>query len=206
MKGIKNGAMLLLVLLSCKRENVVESKSSEKIIISASCRLDSTAYQASIQNIVFNLTGIPYSMQNKTDCSGIFYKSLEQFKSANCPKSTIPKITQYRSSDDFAFYLSKQNRLHTTLSVGYDDWLRIGTVLFYGYSKKRVNHVALVTAVNKNAQGIIESYSIFHGRKPGIASSVSKVKLRATSSSPAKALALWDQQVLAYAYIEDFID
>lgn len=199
-----NFLCLVLAFVACRNTFVSHKEPQTNIQITNSCALDTSAYNLSLNSITNNLIGLPYSQVNRTDCSGIIYKVLQQFK-GNCAEAVIPNIQEYRSSADLAYFLTKQNLFIPCDKLTGVDELRIGATMFYGYKREKINHIALVVNVERNDTGKAISYTVFHGRKPGIPASLTTIQIKDKTENYANALALWNQEFIGHGFIEDFI-
>lgn len=136
------------------------------------------------------LSGTPYSEENKTDCSGMFHKMLDKIR-IDCPRAKFPSIANARDSRSLAAWYHDNGSFKIIRDPAVNsELIQVGAVMFYGYQDKRdvydfqnidmktlttrgegINHVSIVTSVNR-VNGVLESYSMFHGRRPGVAASV----------------------------------
>ena len=127
--------------------------------------------------------GTPYSVANKTDCSGMFHKVLGDVQKA-CPQAKLPLLNDARSSRDLARWYHDNGEFQIIRdSEKSGHLIHPGAVMFYGQSGKiynqktltieemttageGVNHIGVVTEVEVK-DGKIVSYQLFHGRRPG---------------------------------------
>lgn len=130
------------------------------------------------------LSGTPYSQANKTDCSGMYHKLLDELRKG-CPEGEMPLIDKARSTRDLAAWYHKKGQFQIVRDpAAMEEWIQPGAVMFYGYGKrlgqyndrnliidsltvrgKGINHVSIVTSV-KRVDGQVVSYKMFHGRNP----------------------------------------
>lgn len=123
---------------------------------------------------------LPYDASKLQDCSGIFHQVLQHVKSA-CPDHRYPAPSEARSSRALArWYHDHGNFTTIEDAVAQRNLIRPGMVMFYGRSGKKysdidinvlsreVEHVGIVTEVEKNAAGNVVDYVLFHGRQPGV--------------------------------------
>lgn len=137
-----------------------------------------------------SLTGTPYSQANKTDCSGMFHKMLNILRK-DCPDARLPTIDNSRHTRAIALWYYKNGDFKIIRNPAKkEELIQVGSVMFFGYQNRRnkydlkkmnidtlttqgigINHVAIVTSV-KRVNGVLESYTMFHGRRPGKPASV----------------------------------
>ena len=130
------------------------------------------------------LSGTPYSQANKTDCSGMYHKLLNELRKG-CPEGKMPKIGEARSTRGLAAWYHKQGQFQIVQDpAAMENWIQPGAVMFYGYGKrlgqynesnlridsltvrrKGINHVSIITSVKREG-GQVVSYKMFHGRNP----------------------------------------
>ena len=154
------------------------------------CNDNSFDLEAAVNNAAQQLSGTPYSQENKTDCSGMFHKAINTIR-AVCPDAGLPTIEEARSSRDIAgWYHKNGDFLIVRDPAQSQDLIQPGAVMFFGYGSRLgqynfqsmtidtlmtrnvgINHVAIVTSV-KRVDGVVESYEMFHGRSPGKPASV----------------------------------
>jgi hypothetical protein len=138
---------------------------------------------------------IPYSSAAMADCSGIFLRVLDSLKQF-CPNQAYPNPARYRSSRDLAKWYHEQGRLQLIANpLEHTDQLRAGMVLFYGQRKSLggkqslenligaggINHLGLVLGVQKDEQGEIINYALFHGLRPGKPAAITRFHYRKPS-------------------------
>ncbi|MEM7375171.1 MAG: hypothetical protein AAF587_41640 [Bacteroidota bacterium] len=117
-----------------------------------------------------------------TDCSGIFHRLLDSLKE-RCPEAKYPSKS-YRSSRALAQWYHEQGSLVLLPQPETrTELIRPGAVLFYGgrgdqlaeddftighlTSSEGINHVGIVTTIKRNSSGVVETYKLFHGLRPG---------------------------------------
>lgn len=138
-----------------------------------------------INTSVKKWTGTIYSQEKGTDCSGIFHKVINDLRK-HYPNEKFPKFKIDRSSRDLAaWYHTNSNFSFIRNPEDNGKLIKPGMIMFYGKGgmsydlqsmtiktltdPNGVNHVGIVTAVNKDHEGNVISYDIFHGlneRKP----------------------------------------
>lgn len=123
-----------------------------------------------------NLT---YDQSTANDCSGTFIR-LNQFLNNFCPNDYFPSFEKARSSRDLVqYYQEKGNLVLINDPLSADSLIKPGAIMFYTKSnrggdlnivpdslQKFVNHVGVVYEVTTNDDGVVEKYSLFHGRNP----------------------------------------
>lgn len=122
-----------------------------------------------------------YDAGNLADCSGMFHRFLQEI-AVPCSNLIFPKPQEARSSRDLArwFYNNTQFKLIFD-AEDQKDLIKPGAIMFYGNSGQAydnftaddlfvsgtgINHVGIVVNVEKDAQGNITNYHLFHGRNP----------------------------------------
>lgn len=176
---------------------------------------------AETNKIAKELSGIDYVVDSaaKADCSGIFHRVLDKFKSV-CPDVKLPAFNKARDSRSLAAWYEKNGNLKIVRNPAKEaDLIQPGTVMFYGYGKRLhhydfqkmtmdtltlrqvgINHIAIVTSVNR-VDGELLSYELFHGRSPGKKSDITTSQ-KVPSSRSRKDLPMygnWDEPWLAVA-------
>ncbi|MFN0035152.1 MAG: hypothetical protein ACKVUS_08800 [Saprospiraceae bacterium] len=117
------------------------------------------------------------------DCSGIFFRLLEEFAQKRCPDYPYPSPKSARPCRLIAQWFFE----HKNFSLIEDpmekrNLIKPGAVMFYGRpgqsfknmtiermcgSSGAIFHVGVVTAVEKDAEGNVSKYTLFHGRTTG---------------------------------------
>ncbi len=120
------------------------------------------------------------------DCSGIFHRVLKKVAAKiepNCSQYIFPSL-QARSSKNLArWYHDHNNFILIGNPQEAGNLIKIGTVVFYGQQGKRykkptinlltsregVQHIGLVVEVERDANGKLLNYGLFHGHgKTGV--------------------------------------
>lgn len=163
-----------------------ETPKQPEIVIVDPCGNTSFDLMENINKSVVKLEGTPYSRELKNDCSGIFHQVLDGMR-ADCPDAIIPTIDQARSSRNIAVWYASHGELKIIRDPSSEgDLIQPGKVLFYGHASHAssynyktmtidtlakqgtgINHVAIVTDVTRDENGVLQSYVIFHGRNEG---------------------------------------
>lgn len=123
-----------------------------------------------------------YGESPLSDCSGIFHRVLDSMKT-RCPEGSYPSKI-YRDSRSLAKWYHEQNNLRLVVDAEeMANLIQPGAVLFYGGREDKhsaeeiniahltspggINHVGIVTSIEKNASGELQNYHLFHGLRPG---------------------------------------
>ncbi|MEM9920207.1 MAG: toll/interleukin-1 receptor domain-containing protein [Bacteroidota bacterium] len=125
---------------------------------------------------------LQYKHENLADQSGIVHRFLKEVK-AKYPDVKIPPVSDYRRSYEIAAWYQEQNKL-TVINDALADREKIvlGAIMFYGktgtdYSdieaaqlttQGLISSLGIVTEVNKDDNGEIIGYVLFHARRPGV--------------------------------------
>ena len=149
---------------------------------------------------------ISYREEPLSDCSGITHRVLGGIE-ARCPDAVVvPPVEEARSSRQLARWYADQSMLVALPSLAeVDAWLVPGAVVFYGRPHHRglvvdeIQHVAVVTEVERDEAGRVARYTLFEGRKPGTVASFTHAHAR--GSSPP--LGNGDEPLVALAFISD---
>ena len=168
---------------SIRQESSSSTKEKQK-----SCQEGSTYLANSVAEIAENLSAqqLGYNSLPFTDCSGIFHRVLDSLR-LRCPEQAFPDKS-YRSSRDLAKWYHEQGQLILVFdALNNSDLIKPGAVLFFGGSGAEwgdaftleqivgpggINHVGIVTFVEKDSHGIVQSYRLFHGLRPGKAAQI----------------------------------
>lgn len=135
---------------------------------------------------------LDYNVEPFSDCSGIFIRVLDSLN-RRCPGHDFPNPQTYRDSRGLAQWYHEQKlliRVIEPLDMG--KYIKPGAVMFYGgrgmnmdtiqtedlFQHGGINHVGVITEVKKDKEGIVESYSLFHGQRPGKMASTTKYHKR----------------------------
>lgn len=122
-----------------------------------------------------------YNVQPFTDCSGIFHRVLDSIN-RRCPDHAFPNPNAYRSSRGVGkWYSEKGNFIQITDPENEWAYIKPGAVMFYAsgsidpkaiqkealFKQGGIRHVGVVVAVEKDPDGVVSSYTLFHGRTTG---------------------------------------
>jgi hypothetical protein len=135
--------------------------------------VQSTARRLAAQRIV-------YDSATLADCSGMVHRVLEKVEQ-RCDDVARPELTVARSARAIAAWYAQQGKLTTVLdSIDADEALAPGAIAFFGAPGKvdvpleRIFHIGVVYDVQRNERGEVESYRMFHGRRPGKVASITR--------------------------------
>lgn len=123
-----------------------------------------------------------YSRELMQDCSGIFYRLLDEFAKKKCDGYQYPDPKSARPARMIAkwFFDNKNFKLVKDPMVS-RNMIKPGAVMFYGAPGKKYHdtgieqlsqqggifHVGVVTSVTRDADGNVTQYTLFHGRSTG---------------------------------------
>ena len=122
---------------------------------------------------------LKYDQATANDCSGTFIR-LNRYLNTFCPQEPFLTFGVGRSTRDLVKYYYDIDQLILIKDpIASDSLLQPGTVMFYTYSNRGgklnitrknmqslVNHVGIITEVEKNDAGVVTGYKLFHGRNP----------------------------------------
>ena len=156
-----------------------------------------------------------YKSEPLSDCSGMFHRVLKSVH-AQCPNAVYPAPEDARSSRGLAKWFHDNGRLtiiNDAKTAGH--MLRPGAILFFGSSGVKytnptidilansggVQHISVVTAIDEDDAGIVQGYTMFHGRSTGkIASRTKGNPLQPKRDLPP--YGNWKQELVAVAYLK----
>ncbi len=159
---------------------------------------------------------ILYNSQPLSDCSGIFLRLCRDLKEV-CSNFNLPQPKNGRDGRRLAKWFYDQDRLILIQDArSNDDLIRPGAVMFYGRRNKTyahpdikqitasegVEHMGVVTAVKRDAEGQVVNYTLFHGRSTGKIASRTTHHHRDPSREDIPAYGNWNQQWVAVAYLD----
>jgi hypothetical protein len=152
------------------------------------------------------------------DCSGIFHQTVNFVKS-KCDNAAYPDPAVARDSRSLAkWYSDQKNLVIIDDPVKRANLIKPGSVMFFGssgkqypnnltvaqlasYNPKGVEHIGVVTKVEKDEQGNVVGYEMFHGRRPGVHAQRSFYHNIKPPRLGYPVLGNWNQQWLAVANI-----
>jgi hypothetical protein len=145
---------------------------------------------------------IPYSSGNLADCSGMAHRVLKSLVS-RCEDVLKPTLHEARSAAAMAAWYQGRGRLKRTPDLdAIDQALVPGAIAFFSAPHSRskqlnqVHHIGFILEVERDADGKVLSYTMFHGRSPGIPAGITTDHSR--SRSPA--LGNGRESLVAVAY------
>lgn len=152
-----------------------------------------------------------------SDCSGMFHRLLQQMKEA-FPAFVYPEVTEARSSRALAQWYHARGGLHIIGNAADSGHLiKPGAVLFFGQVGKKyqnpsielltaygqgIMHIGTVVDVEKDEQGQVIGYTMFHARGRGKIASHTHHYRSNPQNSGLPAFGNWRQQLVAIAYID----
>lgn len=144
------------------------------------------AITAKALEVTKKLEGLDYSRHGPDlrDCSGIFHQVLSGIRDS-CPHFEGPEAGSSRTTGGIAkWYAAKNQLVLVRKALRQDELIQPGTVLFYGEQNKtyralsqektlhKISHLGIVVSVERNRDGSVAHYKLFHGRRPGRSASV----------------------------------
>lgn len=152
-----------------------------------------------------------------SDCSGMFHRLLQQMKEA-FPAFVYPEVLEARSSRALAQWYHGRGSLHIIEDAAASGQLiKPGAIMFFGqvgkkYSRPSIEqlttygqgimHIGTVIDVEKDEQGQVVAYTMFHARGRGKPASHTRHYLQRPNNSSLPAFGNWRQQWVALAYID----
>lgn len=156
-----------------------------------------------------------------SDCSGMFHRLLQQMKEA-FPAFTCPEVAEARSSRALAQWYYNRGALHIVEDpAGSGPLIRPGAILFFGQPGKKypnptigqlatygegIMHIGTVVDVEKDEQGGVIGYTMFHARGRGKPASHTRHYLRHPGNPALSPFGNWRQPLVAVAYIDTLQD
>lgn len=158
---------------------------------------------------------ILYNSRSLSDCSGIFLRVCQTLASS-CPEEEFPTPKEARDGRKLAKWYHDRGRLTLIQDAKSSSKLiKPGAVMFFGRRNRTyepvslkkitasdgIEHIGIVTAVEKNAEGVITNYTLFHGRSSGKFASRTTHHHLNPSRDDIPAYGNWNQQWVAVASI-----
>ncbi len=152
------------------------------------------------------------------DCSGIFHR-ISRYVKGKCENYKYPDPKVARDSRTLSGWFYDQENLKLVEDPVADrNLIRPGSVMFFGGTGKRfsnltieqlsapypngiVEHIGVVTEVNKNDEGEVVGYVMMHGRRPGVFAQRSHYHNIDPPRLGYPPLGNWNQQWIAIGYI-----
>ena len=123
-----------------------------------------------------------YSRELMQDCSGIFYRMLDEFAKKKCDGYQYPDPKSARPARMIAkWFYDNKNFLLVKDPMASRNLIKPGAVMFYGAPGRKYHdtgieqlsqqggifHIGVVTSVARDADGNVIQYTLFHGRSTG---------------------------------------
>jgi hypothetical protein len=136
----------------------------------------------------FDAQRLRYSSGALQDCSGMAHRMLRKL-GGRCEGVDRPAVRKARSSRDLARWYAKRGMLtQIKRTEDADAALVVGAIAFYLAPRRSarggfdgVHHVGIVVDIERDAQGRVTQYSLFHGRRPGVPAGISSDHTRTRS-------------------------
>lgn len=156
-----------------------------------------------------------YNSEELSDCSGIFHRVLLSLKKQS-PGYDYPNPEQFRDTRDLARWYHQHGDLLLIKDALADaDLIKPGAVLFFGhrdtvymdftaedlFGPRGIEHMGVVVSVEKDADGKVSSYKLFHGQTYGKIASVTNHHKRKPTRANLPPLGNSNQQWVAFARI-----
>lgn len=168
--------------------------------LKSSCERKKLNLAIPVNIIAANITkdSLVYNQEPFSDCSGVFLRVLDSLKK-RCPNHDFPNPESYRDSRALARWYHEQGKLiRVKTPLEMDTYIKPGVVMFYGgrgaenetltlddlFAHGGINHVGVITAVEKDNSGKVSGYSLFHGQRPGKLASTTKYHKREYRNRP----------------------
>jgi hypothetical protein len=136
----------------------------------------------------FDAQRLRYSSGALQDCSGMAHRMLRKL-GGRCEGVDRPAVRKARTSRDLARWYAKRGMLtQIKRPEDADAAMVVGAIAFYLAPRRAarggfdgVHHVGIVVDVERDAQGRVTRYSLFHGRRPGVPAGISTDHTRTRS-------------------------
>lgn len=151
-----------------------------------------------------------------SDCSGMFHRLLSKMKEV-FPEYQYPEVSDARSSRALAQWYYDHGALHVIEDAANSGQLiRPGSIMFFGQVGKKyahptieqlvisgvgIQHIGTVVDVQKDEEGNVIGYTLFHARGRGKIASKTQHYLQHPRYSYLPAFGNWKQQLLAIGNI-----
>jgi hypothetical protein len=126
---------------------------------------------------------LAYDPSKMQDCSGIFFRLVNEFAQKRCPEYKYPDPKSARPCRMIAkWYHDNKNFSFIEDPMAQRNLIKPGAVMFYGPPGRSFNnmtvermcgpsgaihHIGVVTSIEKDEQGNLLSYTLFHGQTYG---------------------------------------
>ncbi len=145
------------------------------------------------------------------DCSGIFHRFLQALNQY-CDRLAMPDRRTARSTRTIARWYADLGQLTVvTNALVQSDLIQPGRVMFFGrrwtkYPRVTLTdvlaqtyHMAICVDVEKDRNGVVQSYRLFHGRRTGKVAAITDWHRRRPSRANLPPLGNWDEQWIGIA-------
>lgn len=140
------------------------------------------------------------------DPAGIVHRMFSSMKKENFSDLKFPDHVEDRESWEIADWFCKEGLL-TMMNKGanVDEYIKVGTILFYGgrgvdfrdsssqklFHRGGINHVGVVCSVERDEEGGLISYGVFHAQRPGLIAKITQERMGEYSA---------EKEYMAYSY------
>ena len=123
---------------------------------------------------------IPYRSDLLADCSGMMHRVL-QAAAGRCRDVARPTVRHARRARELARWYEARGtlaRVHTPQDI--DAALSVGAMAFFlapGRQQgglENIFHIGIITEIHRDDLGRVQSYEMFHGRRPGVTASITR--------------------------------
>ena len=190
-------------------------KPTKKISPTLSCETADFDLEKTVNEIADKLESqkILYNSKSLSDCSGIFLRVGQEMNEI-CPMVAVPTPKEARDGRRLAKWYYDRDRLTLIQDAkASSEWIKPGAIMFYGHRNKHyeaisiqditassgIEHIGIVTAVERDKKGIITNYTLFHGRSTGKMASKTTHHHLNPSRKGIPAYGNWNQQWVAVA-------
>lgn len=146
------------------------------------CDDGATAWADAVEEVATSLARrrIPYRSGPLADCSGMAHRVLREL-GARCESVERPPVRVARRARELARWYEAEGRLarvHALADI--DAHLEVGALAFFLAPGRRsggldkIFHVGTVVEVERDAEGRVQRYALFHGRRPGKVASITR--------------------------------
>lgn len=221
--------LLTFLFFSCsssKKSKLVEVAPSDPVVEDTVVVIDLPSNSCdellnSPDNIIFkiadSLTALNLYYSNNgddmRDCSGIFHRFLLALQK-ECENLALPCVTSERNSRSIAQWYEERNRF-TVIddALRQSTMIKPGNLLFFGrrWTKypdmtkekvfRQIYHLAIVVDVEKDQNGVVQSYRLFHGRSTGKPAMITDWHRRKPTTANLPPLGNFDEQWIGHATI-----
>lgn len=160
---------------------------------------------------------LAYDPSKMQDCSGIFFRLIDEFAKKRCPDYAYPDPKSARPCRMIAhWYYEHKNFSFLEDPMGKRNLIKPGAVLFFGPPNRSfknmtvermcgpsgaIHHIGVVTSVEKDEQGNLLSYTLFHGQTYGKNASRTYHSTKGPSRLNYPVLGFGSEQLVAISYL-----